>query len=81
MRTTQSVIKIGLAILLFLCLLEMPYGYFQLVRFIALIGFGILAHHSYKQGKQMGMLIYGVLALLFQPFLKVENKFINNLSN
>jgi hypothetical protein len=39
----EKTIKIILAILLFACLLDMPYGFFQLVRFVALVGFGILA--------------------------------------
>ena len=64
-------IKIILAILLFGCLLDMPYGYYQLVRFLALIGFGILAYQAVQANKQMEMIIYGALALLFQPFFKV----------
>ena len=37
-------IKIILAILFFLCLADMPYGYYQFVRFAGLIGFVILAY-------------------------------------
>lgn len=40
-------IKITLSILLFLCLADMPYGYYELVRFLALVGFGLLAYQSY----------------------------------
>ncbi|MDA8972693.1 hypothetical protein N9H15_02360 [bacterium] len=64
-------IKIGLAFLMFLCLLDMPYGFFQLVRFSALVGFGILAFQSYEQGKQNEAIAYAVLALLFQPLFKI----------
>ena len=64
-------IKIILAALLFLCLADMPYGYFQLVRFIALIGFATLAYRLNNEGKQMEAIIYVVLALLFQPFFKI----------
>lgn len=64
-------IKIGLAVLLFLCLLNMPYGFYQFVRFVALIGFGILAYKANEDGKQTEMIIYGGLALLFQPFFKI----------
>jgi hypothetical protein len=42
----QTAIKIILAILFLLCLLEMPYGYYQIVRFAGLVGFGILALSS-----------------------------------
>ncbi|QIY82848.1 hypothetical protein HER18_04500 [Chryseobacterium sp. NEB161] len=67
----EKIIKIGLAILFFICLLDMPYGYFQLVRFLALIGFGFLAYQANQQAQQTKMIIYGALALLFQPFFKV----------
>ncbi|MGV8815988.1 MAG: DUF6804 family protein [Gelidibacter sp.] len=67
----ENVIKIVLAILLFLCLLDMPYGFYQLVRFVALIGFGILAYNSSEKENKTEMFIYGGLALLFQPFFKI----------
>lgn len=66
-----KIIKIGLAVLMFGCLLDMPYGYYQLVRFLALIGFGVLAYQANQQGKQTEMIIYGALAFLFQPFFKI----------
>lgn len=67
----NKTIKIILAILFFLCLLNMPYGFYQFVRFIALIGFAILAYQANQQSRQAEMIIYGALALLFQPFFKV----------
>lgn len=65
-------INIVLAILLFICLLDMPYGFYQLVRIVALIGFGILAFQANEKGKQTEMIIYGFLALLFQPIFKIS---------
>ena len=67
----DKIIKIILAILLFLCLLKMPYGFYQLVRFAALIGFAILAYSANKNDNQTEMIVYIVLALLFQPFVKI----------
>ena len=67
-----SAIKVGLAILFFVCLLDMPYGYFQLVRFVALVAFGILAYKANQTGNQTAMLIYIGLALLFQPLIKIS---------
>ncbi len=67
----EKIIKIGLAILLFGCLLDLPYGYYQFVRFAALIGFSILAYQANQQEKQTETIVYGILALLFQPFFKV----------
>lgn len=49
----------------------MPYGYYQFVRFAGLIGFAILAYQANQEGRQIEMFIYGGLALLFQPFLKI----------
>jgi hypothetical protein len=64
-------IKICLASLMFLCLLDMPYGFYQLVRFMALVGFGILAFKANEENKNTELMIYGALALLFQPFIKI----------
>ncbi len=49
----------------------MPYGFYQFVRFAGLIGFTILAYEANQHGRQTEMIIYGGLALLFQPFIKI----------
>jgi hypothetical protein len=67
----DKIIKVVLAILFFLCLLDMPYGFYQAVRFAGLIGFTILAYQENQQGRQTEMIIYGGLALLFQPIFKI----------
>lgn len=67
----QPIIKIILTVLFFLCLLDMPYGFYQFVRFVALIGFGILAYKANEENRNTEMIIYGGLALLFQPFFKI----------
>ncbi len=71
MKNSELLIKIALAILMFLCLLDMPYGFYQFVRFVALIGFGILAYQANQVQKQTEMIVFGALALLFQPFFKI----------
>lgn len=71
MKNSGTIIKITLAILLLLCLLDMPYGFYQLVRFASLIGFGILAYSTSEKESRTKMIIYGGLALLFQPFFKI----------
>lgn len=68
----DKIIKVVIAILFFLCLLDMPYGFYQAVRFAGLIGFAILAYQANQQGRQTEMIIYGGLALLFQPFFKIS---------
>ena len=67
----NNLIKVFLAVLFFICLLDMPYGFYQLVRFIALVGFSILAFQAKKEGNEIEMIIYIGLAFLFQPFFKV----------
>jgi hypothetical protein len=66
-----NTVKIILTVLFFLCLLDMPYGFFQLVRIAGLIGFAMLAYQANQQSRQTEMIIYIGLALLFQPFFKV----------
>ena len=67
----KNTIKIVLSILLFLCLADMPYGYYQFVRFVAMIGFGILSFQSAESENKSFLIIYGALAILFQPFFKI----------
>lgn len=67
----EKLIKIILAILFFLCLLDMPFGFYQLVRFLALVGFVLLAYKASTENKTNEMIIYIGLALLFQPFFKI----------
>ena len=60
-----------LAAMMLLCLAPMPYGYFMLVRFVAMVAFGVLAYQYYKNKKTVAACTFGVLALLFQPFYKI----------
>ena len=67
----QIIIKIILSIIFLLCLLPLPYGYYQAVRFIGMLGFILLAYFSNQQNYKVEAIIYIALALLFQPFIKV----------
>jgi hypothetical protein len=67
----MKVIKTSLATLFLLCLFDMPYGYYQFVRFIGLLGFAILAYQANQQNRQIEIIVYCGLALLFQPFIKI----------
>lgn len=57
--------------MLLICLLDMPYSYYEAVRFIALVAFGFLAYIENKKGNNGLAVSFIVLALLFQPFFKV----------
>ena len=60
-----------LAAMLLLCLTPMPYGYYSLVRFSAMIGFGMIAYNYYQAKNEELAWTFGALALLFQPFIKI----------
>ena len=63
--------KILLSVLLLLCLTDMPYGYFQFVRFVAMFGFAYFAYKEHEEKNEELMFVYIALAFLFQPFFKI----------
>ncbi|TLF44825.1 DUF6804 family protein [Maribacter aurantiacus] len=67
----EKVLKIILALLFLLCLFPLPYGYYEIVRFLALIGFVYLAYQTYQKGNEKAAFIYVALAILFQPLFKI----------
>ena len=67
----QIGLYMGLAIALVLCLFSMPYGFYQFVRFAAMAIFAYLAYCEYKNGHVDRMILFIVLAILFQPFAKI----------
>ncbi|MFH6971927.1 DUF6804 family protein [Flavobacterium petrolei] len=67
----EKSLKIILAILLLLCLLDMPYGFYQFVRFAATVGFAYLTYSANEQNRKNEVFVYLVLAILFQPLIKI----------
>jgi len=67
----MNTIYLFLAAILLLCLAPMPYGYYVLVRFLSMVGFGIMAYRYYQEKKESLAWTFGILALLFQPFAKI----------
>ena len=68
----KPIVKLIVAILLLLCLADMPYGFYELVRFVAAAAFAYLSYDYFKsQNDAMGF-IFAALALLFKPLLKVS---------
>ena len=67
----SNAIKLILATLCFVCLADMPYGYYQFVRMAGLIGFSVLAYMASQSKNQIEVIVYGTLALVFQPFFKL----------
>lgn len=70
-KKLQTGLYIGLAIALILCLFPMPYGFYQFVQFAAMAIFTYLAYCEYKNGYVDRMILFIVLAILFQPFAKI----------
>ena len=60
-----------MAALLLACLLYMPYGFYVLVRFVAMVVFAVLAMQYSEKRNSALMVTFGALALLFQPFFKI----------
>lgn len=68
----DKVVKIILAALFLICLAKLPYGFYQFVRFAALIGFSILAYQTSQKEDKTEMIIYICLGILFQPLIKIS---------
>ena len=49
----------------------MPYGYYQTVRFLAMVGFALLAYFASSKENKTEMIVYIALAILFQPLFKI----------
>ena len=65
-------LKIVLAVSLFLCLFHLPYGFYMLVRFGAMVCFAVFAYDYYTQSKTALCVTAAAFALLFQPFMKIS---------
>ena len=68
----SNAIRIVFLILFFLCLADMPYGYFQFVRFASAAFFSFAAYHENEKGSKELAVVFLVLAILFQPFIKIS---------
>lgn len=64
-------ITIILSLALLLCLAPMPYGYYQLIRFVAMAVFAYLAYKMWDKKEEGLSVTFGALAVLFQPLFKI----------
>jgi hypothetical protein len=64
-------IKLILSALFLLCLAPMPYGFYSLIRFVAMIAFAIYAYVYYEKKNNKLAIIFVSLAILFQPLLPI----------
>jgi hypothetical protein len=67
----EKMLKILLAVLLCMSLADMPYGYYQALRFLAMIGFAVFAFEANIRKRPTEVVVFIALVLLFQPFNKI----------
>jgi hypothetical protein len=72
MRTLHKAWYFVPAILLVCALLPFPYGYYQLLRFIICGTASLIAVSAYRQSLQQWVIVFGLIALLFNPFLPIH---------
>lgn len=65
-------VYLALAAILLICLLHLPYGAYTLIRFIAMVGLCVIAVKCFNEEKIPLAVIFGALALLFQPLVKIH---------
>ena len=72
MINQKNSIKIILIIALLLCLFDMPYWYYQLLRIFGTIGFAYLAYIDYKARIKYNPQFFVVAAILLNPIIKIS---------
>lgn len=66
------IIKTILVIMFLLCLLDMPYGYYQLVRFLGMIGFAFFTYEAYKRDDKFYSVLWMASLILINPIFKIS---------
>lgn len=72
MVNQKNIIKFTLIVALVLCLVDMPYWYYQLIRIFGTIGFAYLAYIDYKIRIKYTPQIFIVAAILLNPIIKIS---------
>jgi len=71
-KINVELIKLIAAIILFICIFDIQYWFYDIVRTLALIGFGFLAYDARNKKKNIEVIIFLALAILFQPIFKIH---------
>jgi len=68
----KFIVKVVLAIFLFLAFAHLPYGYYQFLRIASFLGFLYLAYAEYKENGNK-IIVTGCIAaaILFNPVFKI----------
>ena len=60
------------AIMLFLALLPMPYGYFTLLRCVVCVSAIVIIAQDYKNTITLWIALFGVITILFNPVFPIR---------
>lgn len=71
MVNNMKYIKLILSTIFLLCLAPMPYGFYSLIRFVAMIAFAVFAYSYYEKKDNKLAIVFLSLAVLFQPLLPI----------
>lgn len=71
MKQSENIIKFILIALFIGCLFKMPYSYYEISRFIGVVGFCILGYKAYLKKDNTNMVVWFASALLINPFIKL----------
>mgnify|MGYP000695840050 CR=1 FL=1 len=63
--------KAIVTLLLLICLFDMPYGYYQLVRYITAGLFCWFVFEANEKEEKEKMFLFIIIAVLFQPIFKI----------
>lgn len=63
--------KIIIAVLLFLAVLDMPYGYYTFLRLVVFISSSFFVYQNYKSEKMFWVWSFVLIALLFNPVFPI----------
>ncbi len=70
----KNILKLLLAATLLICLLKMPYWYYQLIRLLGMVGFIYFAYLDNKEKIKLTPLIFVIAAIVINPIVKIPFK-------
>jgi hypothetical protein len=68
----KTVIKFALAVILFIALARLPYGYYEFARLVACVAFIYFAYAEFQRKQQITGIACMVGAILFNPIFKIH---------
>lgn len=57
--------------MLLIAVLDLPYGYYTLLRIVVFIVAGIIAFLAFKNDKELLLILFGAISILYNPIIPV----------